>query len=103
MTDEAEPPPPQNRRTREFRELFDRLPASVQELARRAFAAFVDNPAHPGLRHHALRDNSKGSHLPGSFSVSISMKYRAVYAGRGNVNLWYWVGTHADYDRLIGS
>ena len=30
------------------------------------------------------------------------MRYRAVYIVDGDANVWYWVGTHADYDRFTG-
>lgn len=30
------------------------------------------------------------------------MQYRAVYYKDGGVNVWYWIGTHAQYDKLVG-
>jgi hypothetical protein len=31
------------------------------------------------------------------------MQYRAVYfVAPDGVNIWYWVGTHAEYDTLTG-
>ncbi len=48
-------------------------------------------------------DTRANAARPASFSVSITMPYRAVYAVTADgVNLWYWVGTHADYNRLLG-
>lgn len=91
-----------NRRSPEFRKLFEALPKHIQEQSRLAYLQFVDNPAHPFLRHHALGDNERGSHEPGSYSVSITRRYRAVYFVDEGVNVWYWIGTHADYDRLTG-
>ena len=40
---------------------------------------------------------------PGSFSVSVTMNYRAIFFLDGPVNVWYWIGTHADYDRFTGA
>ena len=37
-----------------------------------------------------------------SSSVSITMQYRAIYTVDGTDNVWYWIGTHADYDVFIG-
>ena len=37
-----------------------------------------------------------------SFSVSINMSYRAIYTVVDGVNLWYWVGSHTDYDTFLG-
>lgn len=92
-----------NRTTEQFRELFAGLPSHVQELVRGAAGIFNENPTHPSLRHHELEDTKKGEHVPGSFSVSITMRYRAIYVtGDNGINVWYWVGTHADYDTYVG-
>jgi hypothetical protein len=31
------------------------------------------------------------------------LQYRAIYVVDGDINVWYWIGSHADYDRFIGS
>jgi hypothetical protein len=82
--------------------MFVQLPKRVQELAKEAFRLFRQNPDHPSLRRHALEDSDKGRHRIGSFSASITMQYRAIYAVDGNVNVWYWIGSHNDYENFIG-
>jgi hypothetical protein len=74
----------------------------VQELGKLTFRMFVENPAHPSLRQHALEDNKRGSHRNHSFAVSLNMQYRAIYVVVDDVNVWYWVGTHAAFDRFTG-
>ena len=92
-----------NRTTEQFRALFATLPVHVQELVRGAAKLFNDSPAHPSLRHHELEDTKKGKHVAGSFSVSITMQYRAIYVpGADGMNVWYWIGTHSDYDTFTG-
>ena len=91
-----------NVRTREFRYLYADLPERIQSLGLKVYSLFVQDPQHPSLQLHRLKDNSRGSHHTASWSVSITRKYRAVYFVDGEVNVWYWVGTHADYDRLTG-
>lgn len=93
-----------NRTTRDFRELFARLPEHIQELTRDACLLFDRDPAHPSLRHHELLDRKAGKHVPGSYSVSVTMQYRAIYVvdPSDGTNVWYWIGTHADYDRFTG-
>ena len=63
---------------------------------------FLEDPAHPLLGLHRLKNNSKGQHKDSNYAVSITMRYRAVYFVYGDANVWYWVGTHADYDRFTG-
>jgi hypothetical protein len=92
-----------NRTTRQFRELFAQLPEQIQSLCRAACILFDKNLAHPSLRHHELKDTKKGQHIAGSFSVSITLQYRAIYVPDDKgVNVWYWIGTHADYDEFTG-
>lgn len=91
-----------NCRTRGFKELFAKFPKRAQELATAAFRQFVADPDHPSLRRHPLEDSDKGRHRAGSFSVSITMRYRAIYAVDGTVNVWYWIGSHNDYENFIG-
>lgn len=92
-----------NRTTRQFREQYGRLPPHTQEATRDACRLFDENPDHPSLRHHALEDRRSGQQAAGSFSVSITMQYRAIYVIDGGVNVWYWIGTHAQYKRFTGS
>jgi hypothetical protein len=35
------------------------------------------------------------------WSVRINQNYRALGRQNGNLIVWFWVGTHADYDRLL--
>jgi hypothetical protein len=30
------------------------------------------------------------------------MKYRAIYVVDGETNVWYWIGSHANYDTFTG-
>jgi hypothetical protein len=48
-------------------------------------------------------DLKKGNHLPNSFSVAPTTQYRALYVVDGEINVWYWIGTHADYKKFTGS
>jgi len=94
----------ENKRTAEFRAMFDELPKRIQELASKAFRKFTIDPTAKGLRSHPLKDTGKGKHVPGSVSVSITMDYRAIYyVDENNTNIWYWIGSHADYDQFTGN
>jgi len=92
----------QNRRAREFQYLYGELPPRIQALGIKAFELFEANPLHPSLALHRLKNNSKGSHRDDSYAVSITTRYRAVYFTDGDTNVWYWVGTHAEYNRFTG-
>jgi hypothetical protein len=92
-----------NRTTRSFRQQYDRLPDIFKEAVKEAAVLFDRDPSHHSLRHHELKDTKKGQHCAGSFSVSPTMQYRAIYVSNGQgVNIWYWLGTHAEYKIFTG-
>jgi hypothetical protein len=37
------------------------------------------------------------------WSVRIGLRYRALAREVDGGYLWFWIGSHADYDRMIGS
>jgi len=81
--------------------MFGKLPADIQERAKKAFQVFVESPTHPALNLHPLSD-TRGN-PSGSRSVSISIHYRAVYfIDDEGFNVWYWIGSHSDYDKQFG-
>lgn len=94
--------PTRNVRTREFKAREARLPESIRALADAAFRTFLANPRHPALRLHPLKDTDRGQHRPGSISVSINRQYGAIYVPDGSTNVWYWIGSHNDYDQFTG-
>ncbi len=94
--------PRKNRRTSQFKDSFGKLPPKIQRLAAEVFKLFAANPDHPSLRRHKLKDTDKGQHRQASISVTISMQYRAIYVEDGDTNVWYWIGSHADYDSFTG-
>jgi hypothetical protein len=70
--------------------------------AKAAFALFKENPSHPSLKHHDLKNTKKGQHKDGSFAVHISRKWCAIYVKDGDTNIWYWIGSHEDYNNFTG-
>ena len=82
--------------------MLERLPSEIQEAAEGAFRFFLENPHHPILRNHPLHDTKKGRHRNGSNAVAITRRYRAIYVTEGPTNVWYWIGSHEDYNNFVG-
>ena len=91
-----------NVRTRGYREQLDKLPPQIRGLADAAFQLFSREPRHPSLRLHELSNTRAGRHRAGSRSVSITRGYRAIYKVDGDTNVWYWIGSHNDYENFTG-
>lgn len=94
--------PTRNCRTRSFKEQYERLPDKIKRLAVAAFKQFCVDPSHPALRHHKLENRKKTQHKDDSFSVTVCITYRAIYFVDGDTNVWYWIGTHNDYNIFVG-
>jgi hypothetical protein len=81
--------------TRQFWRLFSNLPFDVQQDAKRAYRLFQSNPAHPGLQFKKLAGEDD------IYSVRIGLDYRALAVMKKDRVVWYWIGSHSDYDRLV--
>jgi len=71
------------------------LPPQVQAQARLAYQLFREDPHHPSLRFklvHASRP---------IYSARVGLAYRALAARDGEDVIWFWIGSHGDYDNLL--
>jgi hypothetical protein len=76
-----------------FWEAYQNLPEHIRELADKNYALLKENPQHPSLHLKKI----------GRFwSVRVGLRYRALAVEVDDNLLWFWIGSHADYDRLIG-
>ena len=81
--------------TRRFREAYGSLPDEVRLQARRAFHLFKQNASHPGLNFKKVDGENN------IYSVRIGLGYRALGRADGEAIVWFWIGTHADYDKML--
>jgi len=81
--------------TREFMEHFHALPAHVQRSAQRAYKTWQQNPQHPGL--HFKRVGTKQA----VYSVRVGIGWRALGVLSDSTIIWFWIGSHAEYDKLL--
>ena len=84
-----------SRTTAKFRKAFANLPDSVQKQARQAYRQFQQDTFHPSLRFKQVHPT-----LP-IYSARVSKTYRAVGQRDGDTMVWFWIGSHAEYDKLL--
>jgi len=70
---------------------YHALPAEVRQLANLCYALLRQNPQHSSLRFKKVGQ---------LWSVRVGLHYRALAAESGDL-VWFWIGTHAEYDRLL--
>jgi hypothetical protein len=76
----------------EFWANYEALPAAVRKLADANYALLKRDPRHPSLHFKRV-----GRY----WSVRVGLHYRALADETGGDMLWFWIGSHADYGRMI--
>ena len=71
---------------------FDELPSAVQQVAHRNFDLLKSNPRHPSLRFRNV-----GRY----WSARVGAAHRAVALRDGDDFIWFWIGDHDEYIRVI--
>ncbi len=84
-----------SRTTRRFKDCLSRLPDKVRRQAAKAYELFARDPRHPSLRFKRVHE-ARPIH-----SVRISLDYRAVGVLVGEEIVWFWIGSHAEYEGLL--
>jgi hypothetical protein len=85
-----------SRTTKRFRELLAALPRRVRAQANSGYELFRKDPWHPGLHFKKVHDEP-----PPMYSARVGIGYRAVAVMDGDTVIWFWIGTHAEYDKLL--
>lgn len=81
--------------TKRFWECYHALPEDIQQRAQKAYMLFVENNEHPSLRLKKVADNPK------VYSVRITQAYRALGVKSNDNIIWFWIGSHDDYEQLL--
>ena len=76
-----------------FWEQYRNLPTSVQELADKSFEILKTNKS-------SVAALEKGRQV--LWSVRVGRRHRALGVEIEEGLVWFWIGTHADYDKLVG-
>jgi hypothetical protein len=77
----------------EFWSRYRALPAEVQQLADRCFELMKEDPRHPSIHL---------KHVGEYWSARVGLHYRALGVDDEGGISWFWIGSHAEYDKLIG-
>ena len=74
---------------------YRRLPRKIRRQAKRAYALFAANPSHPGLEFKKV-----GNRQP-VYSARVGIDYRVLGVLAGGGVVWFWIGPHHVYDRML--
>jgi hypothetical protein len=78
--------------TADFWQCYRALPVQARDGADRAFALLKADPKHPSL-HFKKLDRF--------WSARVGLHYRALGIDVSDGVLWFWIGSHAEYDAIV--
>jgi hypothetical protein len=79
--------------TPEFWACYHALPEAIRELADKNFALLRQDSRHPSLHFKKV----------GRFwSARVGIQHRALAVQSDADMVWFWIGAHAEYDRMVG-
>ena len=77
-----------------FWRCYEKLPEQVRKRADKCFKLLKANINHPSL--HTKKVSSY-------WSVRVGSRYRALAVERPEGLIWFWIGKHSDYNKLVSS
>jgi hypothetical protein len=72
---------------------YYKLPQQVRNLADKNYELLKADPYHPSLHFKKL-----GEH----WTLRVGLRYRAIADEADDNMVWFWIGSHAEYDKLVG-
>jgi hypothetical protein len=84
-----------SRTTDAFWKCYKVLPEQTRKEAKKAYRTFKKNPYHPSLHFKRIHSTRP------IFSLRITRDYRAIGIQRDKQIIWFWIGSHGDYDNRL--
>jgi hypothetical protein len=85
----------QSHTTETFRKLLAAAPSAIQSKADNAYRLWAQNPAHPSLRFKKVHNTQP------IYAVRIDLDWRAVGTLTEAAMVWFWIGPHGEYEKLL--
>lgn len=87
----------QHQAAADFWQQYRALPNEVRARADKQFLLLKSNPQHPSLQFKRVGER-RGHEI---WSARITLSYRALAIRRTEGYLWFWIGDHKAYEKLI--
>ncbi len=81
--------------TDDFFPYYRKLPKGVKKTARKNYRLWKKNPTHPSLQFKQIHTNEM------LYSIRTGKGWRALGLRNKNNIYWFWIGSHAEYEKLI--
>lgn len=84
-----------SRTTERFWKRYAELPTAIKKRAKGAYKQFQEDPYSPSLHFKQVHSTRP------VFSVRITKDYSAVGIIQEEDIVWFWIGTHSEYNNLL--
>jgi hypothetical protein len=81
--------------TQGFWGYYEGLPVNIKKQAKKAYSQFKKDPYYPSLHFKQIHSTRP------IYSVRITKDYRSIGTLKENYIIWFWIGSHSDYDKLV--
>jgi hypothetical protein len=81
--------------TASFITSFQHLPKRIQRSARRNYRLWKHDPSHSSLQFKRVGRQQE------AYSVRVGIGWRALGVKHGDTIVWFWIGSHAEYDQIL--
>ncbi len=81
--------------TDNFLDCFKRLPNRIKLSAKRNYQLWLKNPNHTSLQFKKVGKKCD------VYAVRVGIGWRALGVKEKDAIVWFWIGSHAEYDRLL--
>lgn len=65
-----------------------------QKSAKKAYLLWKENPYHPSLKFKLIHSSQP------IYAVRIGLNWRAVWVKQRETMIWFWIGSHGEYDKF---
>ena len=83
--------------TEKFRKCFANLPQNIKAEARKVFKTWKSDPFLKNLKFKKIHNKED------IYSIRIGLHWRALGVKKSNKIIWFWIGSHSEYDKLINN
>jgi len=81
--------------TDQFRKALEKLPFEVRTNAKKAYELWKIDPYHYSLNFKRIHS------IKPIYSVRIGLSYRALGVKDDETLIWFWIGSHEEYNNLV--
>jgi len=78
-----------------WKKSYKNLPKHIRRVANKQYKLFRQDPYRASLHFKKIHSTKA------IFSARVNQNYRTIGIINENIIIWFWIGSHDDYDKLI--